>query len=270
MLKISSIYDASIKPLSRTTEATLTQKMKEGDVSARETLIRANIRFAISEAYKYQGHGLSWDDLCSEAVVGLIKAIDHFDPSRNVRIITCAAQWIRNEILLSINKCGYTQRLSNDDFRTLLSLKKNMRIFQHIENEDERLQIAADSCGITKSKAENLIKSNTPCISLSTPTQSSAEKRIIYSLIGMLADSRSLSPEDETINSCFKKEFFKALSKLPKTDQSIFVLHHGIAGYKTHSFSQIGKKYGHTKQWASLKEKSIEKVLSENLKDWIA
>ena len=217
MFKINSLYEASFNPLNREAEFLTAQKMKNGDASARETLIRANIRFALSEARKYQGHGLSWEDLCSEATTGLVKAVDHFDLNHNVRLITCAVYWIRNEILTSINKCGYT-----------------------------------------------------PCISLDAPAKNKNDECGIGTFLSMLSDSENIRPEEAAINVCFQKEFYKTLNALEYTDKWIFILHNGIAGYKTHSFSQIGEKFGHTKQWAYLKEKSVERHLSEVLKDWIA
>ena len=159
MIKINSLYSASFNPLNRDTEHVLAEKVKNGDAAARETLIRSNIRFALSEARKYQGHGLDFDDLCSEATAGLIKAVDHFDSSRNVRFITCAVLWIKNEVLASINKCGYTQRLSNNDYRAMIELRKNLHKYQDVMDENERLNLVASSTGITYKKAFSVHKS---------------------------------------------------------------------------------------------------------------
>ena len=94
---VSFLYEASLPPLGREQEYELAVKMGEGDKKARETLIRANIRFAIKEAYKYKKMKLDFDDLVAIAIVGLIKGVDHFDVSRNSKLITCASWWIRAE-----------------------------------------------------------------------------------------------------------------------------------------------------------------------------
>ena len=270
MVKINSLYEASFKPLSRETEGILARKAKNGDVSARETLIRANIRFALSEARKYQGHGLDWDDLCSVAVVGLIKAVDHFNPDRNVRFITCAVQWIKNEVLSSINGCGYTQKLSSNDFRTVIKLRKNLRRHQHIENENERLELAAESTEISVSKAEKLLKANSPNLSFDAPEKNKSDSGSAGTFLDMIADTSKTWPEDAAVNACFRREFYKTLNSLSNIDRGIFLLYNGIAGYKTHSFTQIGEKIGRSRQWVFLREKKIERHLSELLKDWIA
>lgn len=101
---ISKLYQASIPPLSRTQEADLAFQVLNGSKTARETLIRANIRYAISYASNFYGHGLSNDDVNCEAVIGLIKAVDHFDPKRGNRLITLSSYYIMNEILRAINK----------------------------------------------------------------------------------------------------------------------------------------------------------------------
>ncbi len=260
MVNYNPFYAVSIKPQSREAELQLVLQMKNGNDSARETLILSNIRFAISEARKYLGHGLSWEDLCSEAIAGLIKAVDHFDPSRNARLITCAVQWIRNEILLSINKCGYTQRLSNEDFRSLISLKKVLSRYQNIDDESEKISNAAKECGINQKKADNLLQKSSPFTSLDA----------IEDFANMFSDNGSLSPENNTVNECFKKDFYKALKNLPEVEQNIFVLHHGIAGNEKHSLTQLGEKYGHTKQWAFQKVQSASRALVKELNNWIA
>ena len=270
MIKINSLYSASFNPLNRDTEHVLAEKVKNGDAAARETLIRSNIRFALSEARKYQGHGLDFDDLCSEATAGLIKAVDHFDSSRNVRFITCAVLWIKNEVLASINKCGYTQRLSNNDYRAMIELRKNLHKYQDVMDENERLNLAASSTGITYKKALELLKTNSPCISLDAPEENKNKNSTICSFLNMLYDSATVLPEDAAINACFKQEFYKKLNSCSKVDREIFILHNGFDGYKAHSFTQLGKMYGRTRQWAFLKEQAVERRLYEELKDWIA
>ncbi len=93
----SFLYSASIEPLDRETEHELALKALSGDQKSRETLIRANLRFAIKEAGRYRHLKLDYEELVSIAVTGLVNALNHFDPYRNTRLITCAAWWIRAE-----------------------------------------------------------------------------------------------------------------------------------------------------------------------------
>ena len=93
-----SLYDASLEPLSKAQELELAKQASLGNAQARETLIRANIRYALTYAKKFYGRGLSNEEVNEEAVIGLIKAIDHFDYTKGTKVITLANMYIMNEI----------------------------------------------------------------------------------------------------------------------------------------------------------------------------
>lgn len=90
-------------PLSADEEIIIARKVKEGDPSALDRLIKHNTRFVISVAKKYQGRGTPLSDLISEGNVGLIEAAKRFDPERGHRFITYAVWWIKQSILASID-----------------------------------------------------------------------------------------------------------------------------------------------------------------------
>ena len=105
----SSLYGASLPPLSKKEELELAQQAATGNKKAREILIRANIRYALSYAKKFYGYELSKEDVDEEAVIGLIKGVDRFDYTRGTKIITFAKMYIMNEIMTACNKSGYVQ-----------------------------------------------------------------------------------------------------------------------------------------------------------------
>lgn len=111
-----SLYDASLSPLSKSEEAALAKEAATGSKKARETLIRANIRYALSYAKTFYGHGLSNDEVDEEAVIGLIKAVDHYDFNKGTKVITLAKMYIMNEVVSARNKSGYIQCQSDDVF----------------------------------------------------------------------------------------------------------------------------------------------------------
>lgn len=101
---MSNLTSASLAPLPKEKELAFAKKAAKGNKEAREILIRANIRYALTYAKKFYGHGLTNEEVNEEAVIGLIKAVDHFDYTRDVKVITFAKMYIMNEILLSCNK----------------------------------------------------------------------------------------------------------------------------------------------------------------------
>jgi len=110
-----SFYKSSLSPLPKNEEVELAKQAAAGNKMARETLIRANIRYALSYAKRFYGHGLSNEEVNEEAVIALIKAIDHFDFTKGIKIITYARICIMNEILASCNKVAGIQQISLDD-----------------------------------------------------------------------------------------------------------------------------------------------------------
>lgn len=110
-----SFYKSSLSPLPKKEEVELAKQAAAGNKMARETLIRANIRYALSYAKRFYGHGISNEEVNEEAVIALIKAIDHFDFTKGIKIITYARICIMNEILASCNKVAGIQQISLDD-----------------------------------------------------------------------------------------------------------------------------------------------------------
>lgn len=261
-----SSYGVSLSPIDRHTEFMLAEKAANGNKNARETLIRSNIRFVISEAAKYQNHGLPLEDLISEGIIGLIKAVDRFDYTRNIRLITCAVWWIRNEIFQAINKCGYTPRMADSDYKLYIKLQKIMSEISKIEDEKEQNRLLAGMTGIDKDKIRKLLESCKPAASLDNSIDSESSKSLVF----LIADSKSMSPEDTAINECFKAELYKNLATLPETERTVFKMHHGIDCKKEYNYSEIGAFYGKTKQWAFLKARRAEKELSQKMDGWIA
>lgn len=114
------------KPLTRARERELIALAKEGDDAARNEVLTANLRFVFLTAKKYRGKGVSTDDLISEGNLGLIKAIEKFDASKDVKFITYAIWWIRSYIQEYIKKRQTvlkTETSSNEGYKPSSSMK---------------------------------------------------------------------------------------------------------------------------------------------------
>lgn len=117
--KSTSAYFEMIKnntPLSKKEEKILWKSFREkNDLSAREKLIKANLKFVPSVAKQFKGCGLPFADIIEEGNIGLIKAIDRFDPKRDNKVISYAVWWIRKTILEAIEKRGMIDADNIDD-----------------------------------------------------------------------------------------------------------------------------------------------------------
>lgn len=107
----SSFYAASLEPINQEAERELAIRMINGESQARDTLIRSNLRYAIKEASRYKYEGLDYEDQVSIAISGLINGIDHYNPDKNTKVITCANWWIRAEF-----KCYYEKKEKEKEY----------------------------------------------------------------------------------------------------------------------------------------------------------
>lgn len=127
--KSTSAYFNSIKktkPLTKKEEKILWEKFRlNNDMSAREKLISANLKFVPTIAKQFKGYGLPFADIIEEGNIGLIKAIDRFDPKRDNKVISYAVWWIRKCILEAIEKKSMLEAENIDD------------IYNHVDDENE-------------------------------------------------------------------------------------------------------------------------------------
>lgn len=128
-------------------EVTLTQMIRQGDQAALHKLTRANLRFVVSVAKKFQNQGLSLVDLISEGNLGLIKAAHRFDETKGFKFISYAVWWIRQGILQAIAEQSRMVRLPLNQIGSLSQVHKT---FAKLEQEYERepsVEELADAMG---------------------------------------------------------------------------------------------------------------------------
>ena len=253
-----TLYSASIDPLSKSEELSLAQKAAAGNKQARETLIRANIRYALSYAKTFYGLGLPNEEVDEEAVIGLIKAIDHFDFSRGNKVITLAKMYIMNEIVSSRNKSGYVQRQSDERLRMILKINKAMKKINTDCSQKELLKKLAVKTGLDENLIAELFAETTPCLSLDESTGGDfGETRL-----SCIQDTVSYTPEETAIYHIQKQSLYKNLAKLDPLEKQIICMLYGLLQYKRpYSLSEIGKMVGESKQYVHyVKERALAKL----------
>ncbi|HET6487218.1 MAG TPA: sigma-70 family RNA polymerase sigma factor, partial [Spirochaetia bacterium] len=110
--------------LSREEEERLARRAARGERPAKESLIRANLRFVLSVARRYQNQGLPLEDLISEGTIGLMNAVEHFDVEKGYHFISYAVWWIRRSILKAICETSRTIRLPVGRANELVQIEK--------------------------------------------------------------------------------------------------------------------------------------------------
>jgi RNA polymerase primary sigma factor len=212
--------------------------------AARQELIMANTRLVISIAKKYQGRGLPLPDLIQEGNLGLMKAVDRFDPARGVRLSTYATWWIRQSIARAAGDRGRTIRLPINQGQRWGRLRRvSERLAQELGREPTYEELAEES-ELTPEQVE------TTMLAAREPVQ-------LDELIGeeenrpradLVADQESELPEEAAARQLLIESISFLLGALPPREARIIRLRFGLEDGDTHSMSQIGQLMGYSRE----------------------
>jgi len=243
--------------LTQEEEIELAIRIKDGDISAIDRLVNANLKFVVSIAKDYQGQGLPLSDLISEGNFGLIKAATRFDHNKGFRFISYAVWWVRQSIIQSLNDNARMVRLPANVINKLSYLNKEISNF---EMKNEREPVYGE---IVDKNNEMMYLINYPkCASLNETINENGDELI--EMIPLEENNENL-----IIDERLKKEIDVTLSILDEREREIVESYFGInKDYEPMTLEAIGEKYGLTKERIrQIKEKAIRKLRynTENL-----
>ena len=243
-------------PLSKEEERALIKKGKNGDNAAREQVIISNLKFVVSVAKKYQNQGLTIDELVSEGNLGLVKAFEKFDVSKDVKFITYAVWWIRQAIFNSLHENAKTIRLPLNKISNITkatkaseSLENTLGRYPSMNELEEYLE--GDTTAIRD------LKFNYTVIGLDTPHTENNET--LNEVIPADLSYCVLKTDEE-----FKKELTHVLKTFPKREKSILKMYYGIEQVRPYTLKEIGVDMGLTRERIrQIKEKILKKLRSK-------
>lgn len=212
------------KLLSAREEIELSRRMKEGDREARRRLIQANLRLVVSIARRYQNRGLSFQDLIQEGSLGLIRAVEKFDPGRGFKFSTYATWWIRQGVTRALADKGRIIRVPVHVNETISKLRQAARSFRMANSRNPTMEelarqaqlplakvlLAAGACQNLQS-LDNLVSSDSDMV-----------------LGDLIADSQSHKPEDLASNKVLKEKCDQLLAKLSEVERAVIELRFGL------------------------------------------
>jgi len=222
-------------------EITLSKKIKKGDEQARKTMIRANLRLVISIAKRYIYLGIPLIDLIEEGNIGLMKAVDKFDPQKGYRFSTYAAWWIRQAISRSIIEQGKVIRIPVYMNELITKWKKAKEEVSHrikrIPTDDD----ISRKLKLSKEKVEQInfwLSATTS--SLEAPVGDEGESQ----LSDLVEDVHSAGPDKE-ISSFLEKERIEGLlESMTEREREILSLRFGLSDGKPNTLAEVSKKMG--------------------------
>lgn len=239
-------------------EYKLAVRAKKGDKRAKDALITSNLRFVVKIAKEYTNRGLPLSDLINEGNIGLISAIERFEPSRDVKLTSYAVWWIRQAILKALSQTTRTIRLPENRVNELVQIKKYAQKLDGTENENEKLSKIADKLGLPEDTISQIIAACRQPVSFDAKIAGSNDD---LSLGDTIEDTRELSPEKHAEAEYVKSEVDTMLGKLSDREAEILRYRFGLNGYPQLSLGELGDMYNLTKERIrQIEKRSLEKL----------
>jgi len=220
---------------------------EQNDPSAREQLVRSNLRLVVNIAKKYGNRGMSLGDLIEEGNLGLIRAVDYFDPHRGTRFSTYAAWWIKQSIKRSllenvqpVHIPTYMVALINQWRHATAELETNLGRPPTLEEMAELMQLP-----IKKAKVVNQI---VRILGSSRDTYVNTEIDDDNTLEATLEDQNGEKPEDALVADEEKAKVLRLLDEIEPREANVLKLHYGLNGQKPLTLRQIGEELGLTRE----------------------
>jgi len=243
-------------PLSREEEIELAIRAQNGDQEARSKLILSNLRFVITVAKSYINTGIPFADLISEGNIGLMTAVDRFDPHRGIHFISYAVWWIKQAILKYIAERSRLVRFPMNRTNELLKIERFINDYMAKHGTAPDSETISKNLGISKEDVELLL------------SRKSRDYVSFYSNVfddsdvtfGEVFDVDSETPEEIAINNSIREEIRKIIDSLPEREREVIKYRFGFYG-KEYSLKEVGEIMNLTKERIrQIENKALEKI----------
>jgi RNA polymerase primary sigma factor len=221
--------------------------IEDNDPWAREQLVRSNLRLVVNIAKRYGGRGMSLGDLIEEGNLGLIKAVDYFDPERGTRFSTYAAWWIKQSI-----KRAILENVQPVHVPTYMVALINQ--WRHTASEAEgrigrklTIEEMADLMHLPIRKAQ-VVHRIVEVLGNTSESLGGDDQEDSQALESTLEDTNAGRPEDVLVEDEEKAKAVRLLDELEFREAEVLRLHYGIGGQRPLSLKEIGKQMGLTRE----------------------
>ncbi|MBN1872131.1 MAG: RNA polymerase sigma factor RpoD/SigA [Candidatus Omnitrophica bacterium] len=243
-------------------ELDLARKIKKGNKAARAKMIRSNLRLVINIAKRYSYLGVPIMDLIEEGNLGLMKAVEKYNPRRGYRFSTYAAWWIRQYITRAIANQGKTIRVPVYMVETAMRFKKISEQIQMERKRKPTLKEIAKKMKLSLEKVKRINKMVAKISSLNAPigTEGTAE------FMDLIEDESVSTAEDELIDFLKKEHVDALLEKMSKREKRILILRFGLRTGVPQTLGATAKKFGITRERVRQIENAAMRKLREHIK----
>jgi len=244
-------------------EQELAYQIGDGDVRARDRMVRANLRLVVNIARGYTGKGLSLPDLIEEGNLGLLRAVEGFDPGMGTRFSTYASYWIKQSIKRALINSAKTIRIPAYMVELLSKWRRaNARLTEELHRTPTPEEIAR-VLGLPRKKLPIIKKA----IRIYNSTPQTDQTDAGWSLGEMVMDERIKSPDEELVETDVLKHVMGMLAEMDPREATVLRMRFGLDDLQPHTLKEIGEELGLTRERVRQIETEALNKLGDGLKD---
>lgn len=251
------------KLLSAKEERELARRIGEGDARARDRMVRANLRLVVNIARCYTGKGIGLQDLIEEGNLGLLRAVEGFDPEMGTRFSTYASYWIKQSIKRALINSAKTIRIPAYMVELLSKWRRaTIRLTEELGRNPTPEEVAR-LLGVPKKKLPIIKKA----IRIHNSTPQTDQSDSGWSLGEMVMDERTKTPEDELIENDILTKVMEMLHELDPRESTVLRMRFGLDEMEPHTLKEIGENLGLTRERVRQIETEALRKLGDGLKE---